>query len=57
MVGDDNQPVREADINIICGALQKVHTGMEQSDGTYIFEDAIPAIGKEDCEIMVEKEG
>ena len=56
-VGDDNLPVRGAKVELRCGPPGKIHDGIEQSDGTYIFVDAIPARGTEQCELTVEKEG
>ena len=56
-VGEDDQPVRGAIADLRCGTSEKMHHGIEQSDGTYIFEDAIPASGTEECELTVKKEG
>ena len=56
LVGDDDQPVRGANVDLQCGN-EKIHDGIEQSDGTYIFEDAIPASGRDECELTAKKEG
>ena len=57
LVGDDNLPIRGAQVELHCGTPGKIHDAGEQSDGTYIFEEAIPARGIEQCEITAKKEG
>ena len=57
LVGKDGRPVRGADVELQCNTSKKIQSGIEQSDGTYIFENAIPAIGKDECELIVKKEG
>ena len=57
LVGDDGKPVRGADVELQCNTSQKIQSGIEQSDGTYIFKNAIPSSGKDECELIVKKEG
>ena len=57
LVGNDGRPVRGADVELQCNTSKKIQSGIEQSDGTYIFENAIPASGKDECELIVKKEG
>ena len=51
------KPIPGASVTLKCGDPSSSYTGNEQNDGTYIFEDAIPQTGQEDCTLTVEAPG
>ena len=52
-----SKPIPGASVTLECGDPSRSYTGNEQDDGTYIFEDAIPQPGQEDCTLTVEAPG
>ena len=54
---EDGQPIPGATVNLECGEPPRSYNGKEQDDGTYIFENAIPKSGPEDCTLTVEADG
>ena len=56
-VDEDGQPIPGATVNLKCGEPPRSYNGKEQDDGTYVFSDAIPKSGLEDCTLTVEADG
>ena len=56
-VGDDGQPITGANVTLECHAPDRIHSGVEQADGSYTFKDAIRADGSDKCVLKVEKPG
>ena len=56
-VGEDGQPITGAKVTLMCGDPPRSYNGVAGNDGTYIFKDAIPETGREDCEMTVEAPG
>ena len=56
-VDKDGEPVQGADVTLECGDPSRSYVGNEVGDGTYIFKDAIPQTGQEDCTLTVEAPG
>ena len=54
---EDGTPVTGASVTLECGDPSRSYKGNEQDDGTYIFKDAIPQTGQEDCTMTVEAPG
>ena len=55
---EDGNPILGAKVILECGDPSRLYTGYdEEEDGTYIFIDAIPETGQEDCELAVETPG
>ena len=54
---NDRQPVEGAKVTIECGDPPQVFTAVEQSEGTYIFKDAISVPHDLECELIAEKDG
>ena len=53
----DGQPISGANVSMECGEPPRSYRGREQDDGTYVFNDAIPQSGQEDCTLTVEANG
>lgn len=56
-VGDDGQPIVGANVTLECQTPHRIHSGVEQEDGSYKFKDAIRANGSDKCVLKVEKAG
>ena len=56
-VDEDGQPIPDATVNLECGEPPRSYNGNEQDDGTYVFNDAIPQNGNEECTMTVEAPG
>ena len=54
---EDGQPIPGATVNLECGEPPRRYSGKEQDDGTYVFNDAIPLSGREDCTLTIEAPG
>ena len=54
---EDGKPIPGATVTLKCGDPPRTYTGREQVDGTYVFQDAVPQTGQEDCELTVEAPG
>ena len=57
LLTNDGQPVEGAKVTIECGDPPQVFTAVEQSEGTYIFKDAISVPHDLECELIAEKDG
>ena len=53
----DDNPIPGASVTLECGDPSRSYNGIEHDDGIYIFENAIPQTGQEDCTMTVEKPG
>ena len=57
----DGNPIPGASVTLECGDPSRSYSGNEhpahEHPGTYIFEDAIPQTGQEDCTMTVEAPG
>ena len=56
-INEDGKPIQGADVTLECGDPSRSYVGNEVGDGTYIFKDAIPQTGQEDCTLTVEASG
>ena len=56
-VDEDGQPISGATVTLECGEPPRSYNGKEQDDGTYVFSDAIPRSGQEDCTLTVKADG
>lgn len=54
---DDGEEVFEANVTLVCGDPTRIYTGNELDDGTYVFKDAVPHTGQEECILIVEAPG
>ena len=54
---EDGQPIPGATIILECGEPLRSYNGNQQDDGTYVFKDAIPQSGGEECTMTVEAPG
>ena len=54
---EDGQPITGATIILECGEPLRSYNGNEQDDETYVFYDAIPQNGDEECTMTVEAPG
>ena len=53
----DGNPIHEANIILKCGSPPKRYSGTKQNDGTYVFKNAIPQSGQEECTMIIEAPG
>ena len=53
----DGNPIQGANIILKCGSPPKRYSGIKQNDGTYLFKDAIPQSGREECTMIIEAPG
>ena len=53
----DGNPIHEANIILKCGSPKKKYSGTKQNDGTYVFRNAIPLSGQEECTMIIEAPG
>ena len=54
---EEGNPIPGAKVTLECGVPPRTYTANDQGDGTYIFKDAVPQTGLEDCELTVEAPG
>ena len=54
---ENGKPILGANVTLECGNPPRSYTGNEQEDGTYIFENAVPLSGQEECTLAVEANG
>ena len=53
----DGKPIYRAKLNLKCGNPQRRYIGNVQPDGTYVFKNAIPLSGQEECTMNIEAPG
>ena len=53
----DGKPIHEANIILKCGSPPRRYSGTKQNDGTYVFKNAIPQKGQEECTMILEAPG
>ena len=51
------KPIETATVTLECGDPSRSYTGKEVDAGTYIFKDAIPQTGQEDCTMNFQAPG
>ena len=53
----DGKSIHEANIILKCGSPPKRYFGTKQNDSTYVFKNAIPQSGQEECTMIIEAPG
>ena len=53
----DGNHIHEANIILRCGSPPRRYSGTKQNDGTYVFKNAIPQSGQEECTMIIEAPG
>ena len=53
----DGKPIYEANLILKCGSPPRRYSGKMQNDGAYIFKNAIPLSGQEECTMIFEAPG
>jgi len=53
----NGNPIQGANIILKCGSPPKRYSGTKQNDDTYVFKNAIPQSGQEECTMIIEAPG
>ena len=54
---EEGRPIQGANVTLECGDPPRSYIGDEQEEGLYIFKDAVPQNGQEECKLTVEDDG
>ena len=54
---EEGRPIQGANVTLECGDPPRSYIGDEQEEGLYIFKDAVPQNGQEECKMTVEADG
>ena len=56
-IDEEGRPIQGANVTLECGDSPRSYIGDEQEEGLYIFKDAVPQNGQEECKLTVEADG